>query len=214
MSAETRAHLFEPFFTTKEVGRGTGLGLSMVYGIVKQSGGSILVFSEPDQGTSYKIYLPAVETTGSSVSAKPFPVDEPLRGWETILLVEDQHGLRTLAKEFLGRQGYRVLEAARPSEAMAIAEAFSGKIHLLLTDVIMPGMNGRALAQRLRALRKDMKVLYVSGFTQEVLQQPNAGDPELSFMEKPFTLEALARKVREVLDSESHSSAARLLPTG
>ncbi|MCU1311336.1 MAG: multi-sensor hybrid histidine kinase [Candidatus Angelobacter sp.] len=214
MSAETRAHLFEPFFTTKEVGRGTGLGLSMVYGIVKQSGGSILVFSEPGQGTAYTIYLPAVETPETSVSAKHFSIDEPLRGSETILLVEDQQGLRTLAKEFLGRQGYKVLEAARPSEAMAISDTYAGTIHLLLTDVIMPGMNGRALAKKLRPQRKDMKVLYVSGFTQEVLERSDVSEPELSFMEKPFTLEALAKKVREVLDSDSLSNAISLLPTG
>jgi two-component system cell cycle sensor histidine kinase/response regulator CckA len=208
MSSETRAHIFEPFFTTKEVGRGTGLGLSMVYGIVKQTGGSILVDSEPGQGTSYNIYLPAVESHSPSLPISKL-TDMPPRGSETILLVEDQEGLRILAKEFLGRQGYNVIEAARPSEAIAISEKHRGEIQLLLTDVIMPGMNGRALAKRLRAKRKKMRVLYVSGFTQEVLEGEGA-----SFLEKPFTLETLALKVREVLDSSPYPSAAGLLATG
>jgi PAS domain S-box-containing protein len=213
MSPETRAHIFEPFFTTKEVGRGTGLGLSMVYGIVKQSGGSILVFSEPGQGTSYDIYLPVMESQSSVIPISKLAA-EPSRGSETILLVEDQEGLRVLAKEFLSRQGYNVLEAARPSEAIAIAESYSEEIPLLLTDVIMPGMNGRALAKRLRAVRKKMRVLYVSGFTQEVLEGETMSDPELFFLEKPFTLEMLARKVREVLDSDPHSNATSLLAAG
>jgi len=202
MDSETQSHIFEPFFTTKGP-RGTGLGLSTVYGIVKQSGGYIWVNSEPDKGTTFKIYLPRVAETTENLAQAAAPADsvatEP--GTETILLVEDETNLRYLARQFLEKLGYRVIEAADGAVAMQIAVAHEGMIHLLLTDVIMPGMNGRELAQRISEIRPNTKVLYMSGYTENVIGRNGTLDAGIRLLQKPFTLRDLKSRVREVLDS-------------
>ncbi len=202
MDAETQSHIFEPFFTTKGL-KGTGLGLSTVYGIIKQSGGYIWVYSEPDKGTTFKIYLPRVAERVENLPQFVAPADsvaaEP--GTETILLVEDEANLRYLARQFLEKQGYRVIEAADGIVAVQIAVAHSGVIHLLLTDVIMPGMNGRELAQRMAEIRPNTKVLYMSGYTENVIGHNGTLDAGIRLLQKPFTLRDLKSRVREVLDS-------------
>jgi PAS domain S-box-containing protein len=202
MDFETQSRIFEPFFTTKGT-KGTGLGLSTVYGIVKQSGGYIWVYSEPGKGTTFKIYLPRVaEAIQNPVQASVLPETfAGAPGTETILLVEDEANLRYLARQFLEKQGYRVLDAADGALAMQIALAHEGTIHLLLTDVIMPGMNGRELAQRVLQLRPSVKVLYMSGYTENVIGQNGTLDAGVRLLQKPFTLRDLKGKVREVLDS-------------
>ena len=201
MDSETQSRIFEPFFTTKGP-KGTGLGLSTVYGIVKQSGGYIWVYSEPGKGTSFKIYFPrAVEA--EPVSAEPAAAvesAEPPR--ETILLVEDEGNLRRLTRHFLENQGYTVLEAADGAAAVQIAVAHQGTIHLLLTDVIMPGMNGRELAQRVSEIRPNIKVLYMSGYTENAIGHNGTLDAGVTLLQKPFNLQALKAKVREVLDQQ------------
>jgi PAS domain S-box-containing protein len=203
MDAETQSHIFEPFFTTKGT-KGTGLGLSTVYGIIKQSGGYIWVYSELGRGTTFKIYLPRVpsieEPAVHTVTAPArFQKVEP--GTETILLVEDEANLRYLARQYLEKQGYRVIEAADGAVAMQIAVAHEGVIHLLLTDVIMPGMNGRELAQRISEIRPNVKVLYMSGYTENVIGQDGTLDAGVRLLQKPFNLRDLKSKVREVLDA-------------
>jgi PAS domain S-box-containing protein len=202
MDSETQSHIFEPFFTTKGP-KGTGLGLSTVYGIVKQSGGYIWVYSESGKGTTFKIYLPRVADAVESPALVAVPAEavatEP--GTETILLVEDEANLRYLARQYLEKQGYRVLEAADGAVAMQIAVAHEGMIHLLLTDVIMPGMNGRELAQRISEIRPNAKVLYMSGYTENVIGRNGTLDAGVRLLQKPFTLRDLKSKVREVLDS-------------
>ena len=200
MTPETQAHIFEPFFTTKEVGKGTGLGLATVYGIVKQSEGYILVESVPGQGTTFTIYLPRVEEDAAPVSASPVPAVLP-RGTETILLVEDDPELRALALDILQGSGYTVLEARQGNEALLVLERHAGPVHLLVTDVVMPQMGGRALAERLASLRPEMKVLYVSGYSEAAIAQHGVLDPGTAFMAKPFTADELTRKIREVLDA-------------
>jgi PAS domain S-box-containing protein len=202
MDSETQSHIFEPFFTTKGT-KGTGLGLSTVYGIVKQSGGYVWVYSEPGKGTTFKIYFPRVaETADSPVQlATPAEPASPEPGTETILLVEDEANLRYLARQFLEKQGYRVIEAADGAVAMQIAVAHEAVIHLLLTDVIMPGMNGRELAQRISEIRPNVKVLYMSGYTENVIGRNGTLDAGVRLLQKPFTLRDLKSKVREVLDS-------------
>src|SRR6202035_1636880 len=201
MDSETQSHIFEPFFTTKGV-RGTGLGLSTVYGIVKQSGGYIWVTSEPDKGTTFKIYLPRVAETVESLAQVALPAEsDAVRGTETVLVVEDEPNLRYLARQYLEKQGYRVLEAADGAAAMQIVVAHEGTIHLLLTDVIMPGMNGRELAQRILELRPLTKVLYMSGYTENVIGRNGTLDAGIRLLQKPFTLRDLKTIVREVLDS-------------
>jgi DNA-binding response OmpR family regulator len=202
MDSETQSHIFEPFFTTKGP-KGTGLGLSTVYGIVKQSGGYIWVETEPGKGTTFQIYLPRVADSVPA-PAKVAQVDEsvPIEpGTETILLVEDEANLRNLARQFLEKQGYRVIEAADGAVALQIAVAHEGVIHLLLTDVIMPGMNGHELAQRLSEIRPNTKVLYMSGYTENVIGRNGTLDAGVRLLQKPFTLRDLNSKVREVLDS-------------
>ncbi len=199
MDKETRQHIFEPFFTTKEVGQGTGLGLAMVYGIIKQNAGFIDVYSEPDQGTSFKIYLP--RCPGEEESAETARPPEPAaRGQETVLLVEDEPVILDLGKELLEMQGYRVLTAATPGKAIRLAEEHCGEIHLLLTDVIMPEMNGRELAQKLLSLYPGLKCLFMSGYTADIIAHHGVLDEGVHFLQKPFSLDALAAKVREALD--------------
>jgi two-component system, cell cycle sensor histidine kinase and response regulator CckA len=198
MDAETQSRIFEPFFTTKELGKGTGLGLSTVYGIVRQSGGHIWVYSEPGQGTAFKIYLPRIKQ--ALHLEKPVPgLGESLRGAETILLVEDEDALRELTRSLLEGGGYTVLEAERPDKAIEIAARHGGPIHLMLTDMIMPGMNGRVLATNLAAIRPEMKVIFMSGYTG--FTHPGLSDSGVTFLAKPFTRDGLLRKLHEVLES-------------
>ncbi len=201
MDTETQSHIFEPFFTTKGP-RGTGLGLSTVYGIVKQSEGYIWVYSEHGKGTSFKVYLPRVSATGETMAVQPaIAASKPGRGDETILLVEDEPNLRRLAREALESQGYSVLDAADGASAIQISNSYQSPIHLLLTDVIMPGMNGRELALRISSLRSETRVLYMSGYTENAIGHNGTLDEGISLLQKPFTLPALKAKVREMLDT-------------
>ena len=200
MDAETLSHVFEPFFTTKEAGKGTGLGLSTVYGVVKQSGGHVTVYSEPGVGTTFKIYLPRVEDApemnrGSSAHAAL------AGGTETVLVVEDDEAIRRLTCRALEAQGYTVLSAAGAREAIRLCEEHAGEIHLMLTDVVMPGMSGRELARSAAALRPLVKVLFMSGYTDNVIVHHGVLDAGTAFLQKPFTPRSLAQKVREVLDT-------------
>jgi two-component system cell cycle sensor histidine kinase/response regulator CckA len=201
MNAEIQAHIFEPFFTTKEVGKGTGLGLATVYGVVKQSGGYIAVESAPGKGTSFQVYLPRVE---ERIEAEVPGVSGvgPLRGAETILLAEDADPLRKLAQSFLESNGYRVLAAPDGEKALQVALQNAAPIQLLLTDVVMPGMNGRVLAERLAARQPSLKVLYMTGYADSFVAGHGVLDPGVHLLHKPFTEEMLMRKVREVLDGE------------
>jgi PAS domain S-box-containing protein len=200
MTAEVQAHIFEPFFTTKEVGKGTGLGLATVYGIAKQSGGHITVYSEPGHGAVFKLYLPRVEEApGTAEPARPTEITR--RGSETVLLVEDDEPLRTLAREILSIQGYTVLDAVSPSEALRLADVHPGPIHLLLTDVVMPQMNGRQVADHLLAARPGLQVLFMSGYTDAAIVEHGVLEPGTHFLQKPFTPDGLSRKVREVLST-------------
>ncbi|MGC2672803.1 MAG: PAS domain S-box protein [Candidatus Acidiferrum sp.] len=200
MSPETVAHIFEPFFTTKESGQGTGLGLSTVYGIVKQSGGYIWVYSEPGKGTTFKVYLPRVtELAESKTGAVQLPGAG--KGSETILLVEDEEAVRELASRILSAKGYSVVVAKSTQEAEQLATKHAGEIHLLLTDIIMPGTSGRELARRITERHPRTRVLYMSGYTDNVLAQGGVLEAGLSFLQKPFTPGALVQKVRDVLDS-------------
>jgi PAS domain S-box-containing protein len=201
MDAETLNHIFEPFYTTKGV-KGTGLGLSTVYGIVKQSGGYIWVYSEPDKGTTFKVYLPRVNAMGEVMTVQP-PVTtlEGSRGHETVLLVEDEETVRELTRQYLLTQGYEVLEAAGPAAALRISTVHPGPIQLLLTDVIMPGMNGPELALRISAERPETRVLYMSGYTENAIGHNGTLDAGVILLQKPFTLQTLTAKVREVLDA-------------
>jgi PAS domain S-box-containing protein len=200
MDAETMAHIFEPFFTTKGVGEGTGLGLATVYGIVKQNGGFVYAYSEPGIGTTFRIYLPqsAAEAVQSDVTA----VKTPEARGETVLLVEDEPSLRTVYKLFLDALGYTVLSAETPEEAFKLSQRHSGQIHLLLTDVVMPGMNGRQLADRICATKPDINVLFMSGCTADVMIRRGVLEQDKAFIAKPFSQNELARKVRAVLDTK------------
>jgi hypothetical protein len=198
MDAETRKHLFEPFFTTKGQGRGTGLGLSTVFGIVKQSGGSIDVYSEPGRGTSVKVYLPRIDQPAVLESEHETAAGQG--GWETILLVEDDEMVRHLVRETLEREGYRILDAGDGAEARRIVENHSGQIHLLITDIIMPRQGGRELAADLAPLRPEMKVLYMSGYTDQAVIHSGIVDGDTAFLQKPFMPVTLTRKVRELLE--------------
>ncbi|MFH1723060.1 MAG: PAS domain S-box protein [Elusimicrobiota bacterium] len=198
MDKRTVDRIFEPFFTTKEMGKGTGLGLSTVYGIIKQSGGYIHVYSEPGQGTTFKVYLPRVEGELTPDETQKVPL-EKLKGGETVLLVEDDDKVRKAARRALEEHGYTVLEAGRGEEAVRISEQYRGPIHLLLTDVVMPRMSGKQLAQRLAASRPDMGVLYISGYTEDAIVHHGMLEPGIILLEKPFTPESLARMTWEAL---------------
>jgi PAS domain S-box-containing protein len=200
ISDDVKARLFEPFFTTKERGKGTGLGLSTTYGIVKQSGGYLWCDSEVGRGTTFRVLLPRVEEPVSQVEErKPLPPIHP--GDETLLLVEDEPEVRSLVQRILKTQGYTVVTAANPDEALAVAREFKGPIQLMVTDVVMPGMSGLQLAERLAPMRPEMLVLFMSGYTNDAIGHQGVLDPGTAFLQKPFTPNALARKVREVLDT-------------
>jgi PAS domain S-box-containing protein len=200
MDDETKARLFEPFFTTKGLGKGTGLGLSTVYGIVKQSGGTIWVYSEPGTGTTFKIYLPRVNAEAEPLGPSTLSLAAP-RGDETILFVEDEPALRAVACRSLAMQGYRVMDAPDAETALAMAAGFPGTIHLMVTDVIMPGLSGHELARRLTAAREGLRVLYISGYTDDAIVSHGVLAPGVSYLQKPFSPDTLARRVREVLDA-------------
>ncbi|OGP92950.1 MAG: hypothetical protein A2156_10380 [Deltaproteobacteria bacterium RBG_16_48_10] len=197
--------IFEPFFTTKEMGHGTGLGLSTVYGIVKQCGGDIEVHSEIGRGTTFKIYLPRVEKPSESHAPAPAPSSSTLlQGSETIFLVEDDEKVRKFIRDALRKYGYRILEAANGEQALGLVEKHAGEdIHLLLTDIVMPGMNGRDCAECLTAFHPEMKVLYMSGHTEGAIVHQGVLEPGTAFLQKPFTLRALAQKVRQVLENSA-----------
>ena len=205
MSADTVAHIFEPFYTTKESGRGTGLGLSTVYGIVKQSEGYIWVYSEPGRGSTFKVYLPRVDEPAEVLPAAKAPVADQA-GSETILLVEDQPQVRELAQMVLAGKGYSVIVAATAEEAERACAERDREIHLLLTDVIMPGLSGRELAKRLALRQPNLRVLYMSGYTFNVIAQGGMLEDGVAFLQKPFTPSTLAEKVREILDRSIASS--------
>ncbi len=199
MDSATQARLFEPFFTTKTAGRGTGLGLSTVFGIVKQSGGSVDVYSEVGKGTTVKVYLPRVDQP--AVHEPEGHVNPVERGSETILVVEDDEMVRTLVRETLEREGYKLLEAPGPLEARSVSDHFHGPIQLMITDVVMPKVSGRELAAQLSPVRPDMKILYMSGYTDNAILASGILQKEVAFLQKPFTPGALTQKVREVLQS-------------
>jgi PAS domain S-box-containing protein len=205
MDEETEERIFEPFFTTKGKDKGTGLGLSTVYGIVKQSGGHISVYSEVGQGTTFKIYLPEYDAPETTALA-PVP-DASRRGWETVLLVEDEDVVRGLARKVLEQEGYSVLEASRGEEALSLCADYDQPIHLLLTDVVMPETSGKEVADRLRILRPEIKVLFMSGYTDEAIVHHGMLDAKVEFIQKPFTPVGLARKVRQVIDSNGSNGS-------
>ena len=206
MDAATASRVFEPFFTTKPQGKGTGLGLSTVHGIVKQSGGSIEVYSEPGRGTTFKIYLPRVD---APIDVTPLGAPEKARGGsETVLLLEDEEAVRALAERILAQHGYRVLVAATPREALDIAAGYQDSLHLLLSDMVLPEMSGPSLAEKLLAGRPGLSVLYMSGYTDHAIVHSGMLEHDTPFIQKPFTPEALLLKVREVLDGRDQSRSS------
>jgi PAS domain S-box-containing protein len=208
IAAEHMPHIFEPFYTTKEAGKGTGLGLATVYGIVKQNAGFVWVYSEPGLGTTFKIYLPQVHSLTSEVRIAK-PVESSSRGCETLLLVEDEASVRQASRQFLTRSGYNVLEATDGADALRTSREHAGPIHLMVTDVVMPRMGGPKLAELLADERPEMKVLFVSGYAENTVLQHGKIDVSTRFLQKPFSLKMLARKVREVLEaSEARAMAA------
>ena len=199
MTPETKAHIFEPFFTTKENGKGTGLGLATVYGIVKQSGGSIWVYSEPGQGAVFKVYFPTVgESAAAGGNAKT--ATDTTSGTETILVVEDEEGVRSLVRLALESSGYKVLVMEDGESALATCANYDGLIDMLLTDVIMPQLSGPLVAEKVTSLRPGIKVLYMSGYTDDAILHHGVLGQEIPFIQKPFSPISLRKKVREVLD--------------
>jgi len=207
---EHLSHIFEPFFTTKEEGKGTGLGLATVYGIVKQNSGFIWVYSEPRMGTTFKIYLPRVQQEIAEIQPSK-PVELPLRGSETLLLVEDEAAVRESARQFLAQNGYTVLEAANGEDALRVSKDHAGAIHLMISDVVMPKMGGARLAELLLADRPAMKVLFVSGYAEKTVLRHGNIDVTIRFLQKPFSLKMLGRKIREVLEAVSGDTTASKL---
>jgi two-component system, cell cycle sensor histidine kinase and response regulator CckA len=197
MDAATRERLFEPFFTTKDASDGTGLGLATVYGIIKQNGGMIGVYSEPGRGTTFRIYFPVAST--EEAAPTPSRPDDPIGGDETVLLVEDEPRVREITERLLVDLGYRVLPASLPSEALRIVARHEGQIDLLLTDVVMPEMSGRDLWERLSPERPEMRCLFVSGYTADILGARGIMPENVHFLAKPFSADALAAKIREAL---------------
>jgi CheY-like chemotaxis protein len=206
MSEETRARVFEPFFTTKEVGRGTGLGLSMVYGFIKQSGGHVQIDSEPGQGTSVKLYLPWLEREAEHDPDAPYRTElqESLRE-ETVLVAEDDDDVRTYTVECLRGLGYRVLEAHDGASALRLLERQEGPVQLLFTDVVMPGMSGRELADRAREIHPGLQILFTSGYTRDAIASGGRLEAGITIIPKPFTYAGLASKVRDVLEGRAGS---------
>jgi CheY-like chemotaxis protein len=198
MDRDTQARIFEPFFTTKEKGKGTGLGLSTVYGIIKQSGGYVFVQSELGRGTVFTIYFPRVDEPSEAHGAAPVSL-AAVGGSETILLVEDEESVRQLVRETLEARGYHVLEAENGNAGLALAASHPGILHLVITDVVMPGLSGHELVQQLIPARPGIKVLYLSGYAQDAVDANASADAPRAFLQKPFTLQSLSRKVREVL---------------
>jgi CheY-like chemotaxis protein len=201
MTPEVQARIFEPFYTTKEKGKGTGLGLSTVYGIVQQSGGFVEVESDYGKGTTFSVYLPRVQEEAEAGSSEKPADRRPVTGTETVLLVEDEGAVRVLVRRVLDRNGYRVLEASSGPDALRLLESNSEPVHMLLTDVVMPGMSGRELADRLAPEYPQMKILYMSGYTDEAIVHHGVLDQGIALIEKPFTPEVLLRQVREILDA-------------
>ncbi len=191
--------IFEPFFTTKDQGKGTGLGLSTVYGIVKQYGGDIVVHSDPGRGTEFRLYFPKVQPN-TAMSSPEAPTTETLRGYETILLAEDEEPLRRLARRILESRGYTVLDASNGEEAIAVMSLCGGGVDLLLSDIVMPSMGGRELVERLLPVYPSLRVLFMSGYTEDMLLQHRISESGITVLEKPFTPETLARAVRSALD--------------
>jgi CheY-like chemotaxis protein len=201
MDAATQARIFEPFFTTKEQGKGTGLGLAVCYGIVKQAGGHVWVYSEPDRGTTFKVFVPRStgdEEPATDVEDSELPADV---GSETVLVVEDEPVVRSLAVRYLQEQGYQVLQAPDGPSAIDISRAHEGEVHLLVTDVVMPGMNGRELAEQLFTERPGLRIIYVSGYTDHAVVRHGVLEEGIAFLSKPFDLGDLGRIVRQVLDT-------------
>jgi CheY-like chemotaxis protein len=207
MDEQTRSRVFEPFFTTKGPGKGTGLGLATVYGIVKQSGGDIWVYSEPGLGTTFRIYFPRQMSAAESEAAQPRLPPMPTAGGETILLVEDDEPVREVASDILETAGYWVLPAANGCEALRLCGQHDGTIHLLLTDVVMPELNGCTLAERLASVRPEMRVLYMSGYTDDAIVHHGVLNAGVHFINKPFGASELTRRVREVLNQAPRGGA-------
>jgi CheY-like chemotaxis protein len=200
MSEEVKGRLFEPFFTTKQKGRGTGLGLATIYGTVKQSGGSIEVYSEMGKGTTFKIYLPALDEPAQQLEIEKPASASILKGEETILVVEDEKIVRELAVKMLKRMNYNVLYAENGAKALEVAQQYEGVISLLITDVVMPGMNGRELARQLQQMRPNIKILFTSGYTENAIAHHGIIDKNLNFIGKPYSSRELGKKIRSLFD--------------
>jgi CheY-like chemotaxis protein len=205
MDADTQPHIFEPFYTTKEKGKGTGLGLATVYGIVKQSGGYVWVYSEIGRGTTFKIYLPSVEEEVAPREIRKAVASLP-RGTETVLLVEDEEGVRELAKEYLESCGYKVLVAQNGQAAIDLVSKHSGPIDLMMTDIVMPGLSGSDLAKQVKSLRPDIRVVYMSGYTDQAIIHHGILSSDVLLLQKPFTMSTLAHKLREALSTKQIKS--------